>query len=224
MPVYRVGALYDLDKTIAAPLFDGLDYPWQALEGIAEFIRQLGPSLPAERFTQTGEDIWVAKSASVAASAHISGPCVIDEEAEVRHCAFIRGSAIVGKKAVVGNSTELKNAVLFDAVQAPHFNYVGDSILGYRAHLGAGVVTTNVKSDQSLVVVKAGDEEIPTGRKKVGLMAGDYAEVGCNSALAPGCVLGRHTTVYPVSFVRGQLPHHGIFKAPGDITIKDGMM
>lgn len=220
MPVYTIGQLYDLSKTIAAPLFSGLSYPWEALGGISDFILQLGPSLPADRFDHPAEGVWIAKSATVAPNAHLGGPLIVDEEAEIRHCAFIRGSAIVGKKAVVGNSTELKNVVLFDNVQVPHFNYVGDSILGFKAHLGAGVITTNVKSDKSLVVVKAGDESIATGRKKVGTMAGDFVEVGCNSALCPGCVLGRNSTVYPVSHVRGQLPENHIFKGPAGIAPK----
>ncbi|MDL2219418.1 UDP-N-acetylglucosamine pyrophosphorylase [Ruminococcaceae bacterium OttesenSCG-928-O06] len=221
MPVYKISELYDLSKTLAAPLFDGLTYPWQALGGIADFILALGPTLPAARFAQAAPDVWIAKSATVAPSASITGPCIIDEEAEVRHCAFIRGSAIVGKNAVVGNSTEVKNAVLFDGVQVPHFNYVGDSILGHKAHLGAGVVTTNVKSDKSLVVVKAPDEQIETGRKKVGLLAGDFVEVGCNSALCPGCVLGRGASVYPVSHVRGQVPHGAIYKTHSDIVLRE---
>ncbi len=220
MAVYKVQELFDMSKTIAAALFNDAVYPWQVLENINSFILQLGPTLPKELYEQRGEDVWVAKSAKVAANAHIGGPCIIDEGAEVRHCAFIRGAAIVGKGAVVGNSTELKNCVLFDGVQVPHFNYVGDSVLGYKAHLGAGVVTTNVKSDKSLVVVKTAEEELPTGRKKVGLMAGDFVEVGCNSALAPGCILGRGASVYPTSHVRGQVAAEHIYKGPGEIVAK----
>ncbi len=218
--IYTIADLYDLSKTIAAPLFDGLRYPYEALAGIAAFIIKLGQSLPESHFAHPAEDVWIAKSAKVAASASLAGPLIIDEEAEVRHCAFIRGSAIVGKKAVVGNSTELKNCILFNGVQVPHFNYVGDSILGYMAHLGAGTVTTNVKSDKSLVSLFAGGQRIDTGRKKVGLAAGDFVEVGCNSALAPGCVLGRNVTVYPVSFVRGQVAENSIYKGPGSVVPK----
>ncbi|MDL2294842.1 UDP-N-acetylglucosamine pyrophosphorylase [Ruminococcaceae bacterium OttesenSCG-928-D13] len=218
MPVYTIAQLYDLSKTIAAPLLSGLTYHWEALAGLSDFILELGAGLPADRFDHPAEGVWIAKSATVAPSAFVGGPCIIDEEAEVRHCAFIRGSAIVGKGAVVGNSTELKNALLFDGVQVPHFNYVGDSVLGYKAHLGAGVITTNVKSDKSLVTVKAADEAIDTGRKKVGLAAGDFVEVGCNSALSPGCILGRGAQVYPVSHVRGQVPENHIFKAQDNIV------
>lgn len=218
MPVYRINDLYDLSKTIASALFSGKTYPYEVLPDISGFILQLGPALPVDRFEARGADVWIAKSAKVAPSASITGPCIIDEEAEVRHCAFVRGSAIVGKGAVVGNSTELKNVVLFDGVQVPHFNYIGDTVMGYKAHFGAGVITTNVKSDKTLVSIKSGDEVIETGRKKVGTFAGDFAEVGCNSALSPGCVLGRHTIVYPVSHVRGQLPEGHIFKAPGSIV------
>jgi bifunctional N-acetylglucosamine-1-phosphate-uridyltransferase/glucosamine-1-phosphate-acetyltransferase GlmU-like protein len=218
MPVYTINDLFDLDKTIASSLFLDIIYPYEALAGIGGYILALGPALSAGRFDHPADGVWVAKNARVAPSASISGPCIVDEGAELRHCAFVRGAVIVGKGAVVGNSTELKNAVLFDGVQAPHFNYVGDSILGHKAHLGAGVITTNVKSDKSPVILRASDESIPTGRKKVGLAAGDFVEVGCNSALAPGCVLGRGTQVYPVSHVRGQVPHHHIYKAPGVIA------
>lgn len=220
MPIYTIKDLYDLSKTIAAPLFSGCTYPWEILDKIEGYILQLGPTLPADKFDNPQPGIWIAKSASVAPSASVNGPCIIDENAEIRHGAFIRGSAIVGKKAVVGNSTEVKNALLFDNVQVPHFNYVGDSVLGFKAHLGAGVITTNVKSDQTLITIKADEQEIETGRKKIGLMAGDYAEVGCNTALAPGCILGRHTTVYPTSFVRGQLAENSIYKDAHNITLR----
>ncbi|MDL2214446.1 UDP-N-acetylglucosamine pyrophosphorylase [Clostridia bacterium OttesenSCG-928-O13] len=218
MPIYRISDLFDLTKTIAASLFEGHTYPWEVLPQISDYILQLGPILPADRFDKVGDDVWVAKSAKVAQNAFVGGPCIIDEEAEVRHCAFIRGSAIVGKGAVVGNSTELKNVVLFDKVQVPHFNYIGDTVMGHRAHFGAGVVTTNVKSDKGLVAVKCSDETIETGRKKVGTFAGDDAEVGCNSAMCPGCVLGRGVIVYPTSHVRGQVPHSHIFKAQDNIV------
>lgn len=198
--------LLDLSKTIAAPLFAGKTYPWEALADIGDFILQLGPTLPADEYEQRGENIWIARDAKIFDSAYIAGPCIIDHGAELRQCAFIRGNAIVGKNAVVGNSCELKNVVLFDNVQTPHFNYVGDSILGYKAHMGAGSITSNVKSDKTLVVIKNGAERIETGRKKVGAILGDYVEVGCNSVLNPGTVIGRHSNIYPVSCVRGVIP------------------
>lgn len=222
MPVYRISELYDLTKTIAAPLFENDKYAWGVLGRINDFILRLGSTLPGERFYSPCEGVWVAKSAKIAPSAHIGAPCVIDEDADVRHCAYIRGSAIIGKRAVVGNSTEVKNSILFDDAQAPHFNYVGDSILGHKAHFGAGVVASNLKSDRSPVVVKTEDEEIETGLKKMGCMAGDFAEVGCNSVLAPGCILGRHSVVYPVSFVRGQLGQGCIYKKQGEVVELNG--
>ena len=191
--------LYNLNETIAAPLFEGLTYPWEALPKIKAFIIQLGNTLPADKFNKIGEDVWIAKSAKVAPTAYINGPAIVDEEAEIRHCAFIRGSAIVGKGAVVGNSTELKNVILFNKVQVPHYNYVGDSILGFKSHMGAGSITSNVKSDKTLVVVKNGEEKIETGRKKMGAILGDFVEVGCNSVLNPGTILGRRSSVYPSS-------------------------
>ena len=187
---------------------------------LSDFILRLGATLPAEEFDHPEEDVWIAKDAKVFPSAYIGGPCIIDHEAEIRHCAFIRGSAIVGKKAVVGNSVELKNVVLFDFVQTPHYNYVGDSILGSHAHMGAGSITSNVKSDKTLVVVKDGREQIPTGRKKVGALLGDYVEVGCNSVLNPGTVIGPHSTVYPTSSVRGVIPPNAIYKDQNTIIIK----
>ncbi|HNX99198.1 MAG TPA: UDP-N-acetylglucosamine pyrophosphorylase, partial [Oscillospiraceae bacterium] len=180
-----VKELLDLTKTIAAPLFAGKTYPWEVLDGIGDFILALGPTLPPEEYDNPAEGVWIAKDARVFPSAYIGAPCIIDHEAEIRHCAFIRGSAVVGKNAVVGNSVELKNVVLFDNVQTPHYNYVGDSVLGYKAHMGAGSITSNVKSDKTPVVVK-GDVEIPTGRKKFGAVLGDFVEVGCNSVLNPG--------------------------------------
>ena len=213
-------ALYDTSHTIAAELIGAHEYPWQVLPEIKEFIIRLGNTLNSEKFEKRGEDIWVAKSVKVFPSAYIAGPCIIDENAEVRHCAFIRGSAIVGKNCVVGNSTELKNVVLFDNVQTPHYNYVGDSILGYKAHMGAGSITSNVKSDKTLVVIKNGDELIETGRKKVGAILGDCVEIGCNSVLNPGTVLGRRASVYPTSCVRGVVPEDGIYKAKDDIVIR----
>ena len=211
--------LLDLTKTIAAPLFAGRTYPWEVLDGIGDFILALGPTLPPEEYDNPAEGVWIAKDARVFPSAYIGAPCIIDHEAEVRHCAFIRGSAVVGKNAVVGNSVELKNVVLFDNVQTPHYNYVGDSVLGYKAHMGAGSITSNVKSDKTPVVVK-GDVEIPTGRKKFGAVLGDFVEVGCNSVLNPGTVIGRHTNIYPVSCVRGVIPADSIYKGKNDIAAK----
>ena len=207
--MYTTKDLLDLTKTIAAPLFEKTTYPWEALDGIKDFILALGPTLPAEEFDNPSEGVWIARDAKVFPSAYIGAPCIIDHGAEIRHCAFIRGSAVVGRNAVVGNSVELKNAVLFDNVQTPHYNYVGDSVLGYKSHMGAGSITSNVKSDKTLVVVK-GDEEIPTGRKKFGAVLGDFVEVGCNSVLNPGTVIGRHTNVYPTSSVSGVIPENSI--------------
>ena len=216
----RIDELYDLTKTIAAPLFEGKTYPWEALDGIKDFILKLGETLPAEEYDHPSEGVWIAKDAKVFASAYIGAPCIIDHDAEVRQCAFIRGSAIVGKGAVVGNSTELKNVVLFDKVQVPHYNYVGDSVLGYKAHMGAGSITSNVKSDKTLVVIKEPGKPIPTGRKKVGAMLGDNVEVGCNSVLNPGTVIGRESNVYPTSCVRGVIPAKHIYKDKDNIVAK----
>ena len=216
----EIGALYTLDETIAKEIFNGAIYPWEVLSKIGEFIIELGNTLPEERYERTGDNVWIAKSAKVYPSACINGPAIIDEEAEIRHCAFIRGNAIVGKGAVVGNSTELKNVILFNKVQVPHYNYVGDSILGFRAHMGAGSITSNVKSDKTLVVVKAGEERLETGLKKFGAMLGDHVEVGCNSVLNPGTVIGRRANVYPTSMVRGFIPADSIYKKQGEIAQK----
>ena len=216
----EIKELYDLSKTIAAPLFEGKKYPWEALEGIKDFILELGPTLPADEFDNPEEGVWIAKDAKIFASAYIGSPCIIDHGAELRQCAFVRGSAIVGKNAVVGNSTELKNVVLFDKVQVPHYNYVGDSILGYKSHMGAGSITSNVKSDKTLVVIKNGDELIETGRKKVGALLGDNVEVGCNSVLNPGTVIGSNTNIYPVNCVRGVIPANSIYKDKDNIVLK----
>lgn len=216
----EINALYDLSKTIAAPLFVGKTYPWEVLDGIKDYILSLGETLSAEEYDHPCEGVWIAKDAKVLDSAYIGSPCIIDHGAEVRQCAFIRSSAIVGKNAVVGNSTELKNVILFDNVQVPHYNYVGDSILGYRAHMGAGSITSNVKSDKTLVVIKEPEHFIETGRKKVGAMLGDYVEVGCNSVLNPGTVIGRHSNIYPVSCVRGVVPANSIYKAQDQIIAK----
>lgn len=215
----EIKELYDLDKTIAAELFNGKTYPWEVLDGIKGFIFELGGSLDPEEFDHPEEGVWIARDAKVFPTAYIGAPCIIDHGAEVRHCAFIRGSAIVGKNAVIGNSTELKNVVLFDNVQVPHYNYVGDSVLGYKAHMGAGAVTSNVKSDKSLVVIKEA-EPIETGRKKVGAMLGDRVEVGCNSVLNPGTVIGRDSNIYPVSCVRGVIPANSIYKDKENIIQK----
>lgn len=212
--------MYDLNETIAAELFQGVTYPWEVLPKIHDFIIELGKSLPEDVYEQKGENIWIAKSAKVAPTACLNGPLIIDEEAEVRHCAFVRGNAIVGKGAVVGNSTELKNVVLFNKVQVPHYNYVGDSILGFKSHMGAGSITSNVKSDKTLVVVKGEDIRIETGLKKMGAMLGDRVEVGCNSVLNPGTVIGRDSNVYPTSCVRGVIPAKSIFKAAKNIVAK----
>lgn len=212
--------LFDYSKTIAKPLLESVDYPWEALPKIKDFIIELGKTLDPEIYEQRGENIWVAKSATVFPSAYLGGPLIICENAEVRHSAFIRGSAIVGKGAVVGNSTELKNSILFDGVQVPHYNYIGDSILGYKAHTGAGTITSNLKSDKSLVTVLCDDEKVETGVKKFGAMLGDHVEVGCNSVLNPGSVVGRNTNVYPLSFVRGYVPENSIYKRLGEIAEK----
>lgn len=216
----KIAELFDLSKTIASGLFVGKTYPWEVLDGIKDYIYALGASLPADEFDNPSEGVWIAKDATVFSSAYIGAPCIIDHEAEIRHCAFIRGSAIVGKGAVVGNSTELKNVVLFDKVQVPHYNYVGDSILGYRAHMGAGSITSNVKSDKTPVVIKEAGNFIDTGRKKVGAMLGDDVEVGCNSVLNPGTVVGRESNIYPTSCVRGVIPPRHIYKDKDNIVPK----
>lgn len=215
-----VSALYDLEETIAAKLLQKAEYPWEVLPGIHDFIIELGNSLPKDSFEERGENIWVAKSAKIAPTACLNGPLIVDEEAEIRHCAFIRGNAIIGKGAVVGNSTELKNVILFNKVQVPHYNYVGDSILGFRAHMGAGSITSNVKSDKTLVVVKGEGIRIETGLKKMGAMLGDNVEVGCNSVLNPGTVVGRNTNIYPTSMVRGVVPENSIYKSRTEIVQK----
>ena len=213
----KISDLFDLTHTRAAALFDGKTYPWEVLAEIGDFIKALGATLPESEFDHPAEDVWIAKDATVFASAYVHGPCIIDHGAEVRQCAFIRGNALVGQNAVVGNSCELKNAILFDNVQVPHFNYVGDSVLGYKSHMGAGSVTSNVKSDKTLVVIKNGEEKVETGRKKVGAMLGDFVEVGCNSVLNPGTVIGRNSRVYPTSCVRGMIPANTIHRNDGTL-------
>ena len=212
--------LYDLNETIAADLFEGLTYPWEALPKIGAFILKLGETLDPEEYEKRGEDVWVARSAKVAPTAYIHGPAIIGKDAEVRHCAFIRGNALVGEGAVVGNSTELKNVVLFNKVQVPHYNYVGDSILGYKAHMGAGSITSNVKSDKKLVKVHTPEGDIETGIKKFVAMVGDNVEVGCGSILNPGTVVGRESNIYPLSSVRGVVPERSIYMRQGEIAEK----
>lgn len=216
----KISNLYDLDHTIAKDLLKSATYPWEVLPKIKDFILELGETLSLEEYEKKGEDIWIAKSAKVAPTAYINGPAIIGKEAEVRHCAFIRGNAIVGEGAVVGNSTELKNVILFDKVQVPHYNYVGDSILGYKSHMGAGSITSNVKSDKKLVVVKDKEEKIETGLKKFGAMLGDEVEVGCGSVLNPGTVIGRNSNIYPLSSVRGVVLPNSIYKKQSEIVEK----
>ena len=220
MKEITVKEMYTLEETIAKDLFEGVTYPWEVLPKISSFILELGASLPEEEYEKRGENVWVARTAKIAPTAFIGGPAIIGKDAEVRHCAFIRGNAIVGEGAVVGNSTELKNVVLFNKVQVPHYNYVGDSILGYKSHMGAGSITSNVKSDKKLVVVKAGEEKIETGLKKFGAMLGDRVEVGCGSVLNPGTVIGHDSNIYPLSSVRGVVPAGSIYKKQGEVVEK----
>lgn len=215
-----VKELYTLDETIAKDIFDGVTYPWEVLPKIGSFIMELGKTLSEDEYEKRGENIWIAKSASVAPTAYINGPAIIGKNAEVRHCAFIRGNAIVGEGAVVGNSTELKNVILFNKVQVPHYNYVGDSVLGFKSHMGAGSITSNVKSDKKLVVVKTPEGVIETGMKKFGAMLGDEVEVGCGSVLNPGTVVGSHSNIYPLSSVRGYIPGGSIYKKQGEVVEK----
>ena len=211
--------LFDLTHTIAGEYLAGFTYPWEALAGIKELILELGPKL-GDEYEEVQPEVWVHKTANVFPSAYLGSPCIVGANTEVRHCAFVRGSAIIGENCVVGNSVELKNVILFDNVQTPHYNYVGDSILGYKSHMGAGSITSNVKSDKSLVVIKNGDEVVETGRKKVGAMLGDFVEVGCNSVMNPGTVIGRNSNVYPVSSVRGVVPADSIVKTGGVVVHK----
>lgn len=213
-------SLYDFSHTAAAPLLKRFTYPWEALAGIKDFILELGATLSSEEYEHPSEGVWIAKSAVVAPTASLTGPVIIGPETEVRHCAFIRGSALVGKGCVVGNSTELKNVILFDGVQVPHYNYVGDSILGYKSHLGAGAITSNVKSDKAPVIIHANGINIETGRKKIGALVGDRVEVGCGSVLNPGTVIGKDSNVYPLSMVRGFVPEKSIYKHAGEIAEK----
>ena len=219
--MYTIKDLYDLEHTMAGEYLQQFTYPWEALKGIKDLIIELGNKLDKEEYTEVSEHVWVHKSAKVFPSAYLGAPCISGPNTEVRHCAFIRGSALVGSDCVVGNSVELKNVILFDHVQTPHYNYVGDSILGYYSHMGAGSITSNVKSDKKLVIVHNGTEQIETGLKKFGAMVGDYVEVGCNSVLNPGTVIGRHSNVYPTSCVRGVVPENSIWKNSGEIIEKN---
>ncbi len=212
---------HDFNQTIARVLFEENRYPWEILPLISDFIKEVGPQLDPDEYEQVKDNVWVARSAVVAPTAFLGGPLIIGPEAEIRHCAFIRGSAIVGAGATVGNSTELKNVILFNEVQVPHYNYVGDSILGFKSHMGAGSITSNVKSDKKLVEIKLGDRKIETRRKKIGGILGDYVEVGCGSILNPGSIVGRHTNIYPLSSVRGYVPDHSIYKNRNEVVIKD---
>lgn len=218
--MYTIQELYDLSHTLATDYLSAFTYPWEALSGIKEMIRTLGKGLPAGEYDEIAPEVWVHRTATVAPTAYLGAPCIIGAKTEIRHCAFIRGAALVGEGCVVGNSVELKNVILFDSVQTPHYNYVGDSILGYKSHMGAGSVTSNVKSDKSLVVVKSDTEQFATGLKKMGAMLGDYVEVGCNSVLNPGSVIGRHSNIYPLSRVRGVVPSNSIYKNAGEIVEK----
>ena len=223
MKELEISSLFSLENTISAPVFEGKKYPFEVLSEIGDFILSLGKQLDKEVYEQVSENIWIAKDATVAASASITGPCIIDQGAEIRHCAFIRGKAIIGKKCVVGNSTELKNVILFDRVQVPHYNYVGDSILGFCSHMGAGAITSNVKSDKSLVKIKGNGFVLETGLKKVGAMLGDNVEIGCGSVLNPGTVIGKNSNVYPLSMVRGVISSDSIYKNVGEVVKKYGI-
>lgn len=220
MKRFEISSLYDLTHTRSANLLKGYVYPWEVLSDLSQWIRETGKHLPDDEFHEIAPEVWVAKDATVAATATVCGPCIVDHGAEIRHCAYVRGSALIGKNAVVGNSTEVKNAILFDGVQVPHFNYVGDSVLGYKSHLGAGSVCSNVKSDKTLVTLSVDGKKFPTGRKKFGAMLADRVEVGCNSVLCPGTVVGKDVTVYPLSRVRGYLPENSIFKDAHHIIAK----
>ena len=216
----KIKNLYNLDETIARDLLEQYTYPWEVLPHISEYILELGSKLPQEEYNKIGENVWIHKTAKVFESAYIHGPAIICKDAEIRHCAFIRGNAIVGEGTVVGNSTELKNVILFNKVQVPHYNYVGDSILGYKAHMGAGAITSNVKSDKKLVVIKNGTDKMETGLKKVGAMLGDNVEVGCGSVLNPGTIIGKNSNIYPLSSVRGVVPENSIYKCKSEIVDK----
>lgn len=218
LEMFRTDNYFDVTKTLAQYMFDGIEYPWEILPRIEAFILQLGPMLPADEYDQVKENVWIAKSATVAETASITGPCIIDSNAQIRHCAFIRGNAIIGKGAVVGNSCEIKNSILFDEVEAPHYNYVGDSILGYKSHLGAGAITSNIKNDKKNVVVKFPLGELETGLRKMGALVGDGVQVGCNTVLNPGTVIGKNTRIYPLNSVRGWIDENSIYKKEGAVS------
>lgn len=220
MEQLSVAELFNMEETIAKDIFDGITYPWEVLPKISEFIVELGKKLPKDEYELRGENVWISKRAKVAPTASITGPVIIDHEAEIRHCAFVRGSAIIGKNAVVGNSTELKNVILFNRVQVPHYNYVGDSILGYRAHMGAGAITSNVKADKTQATINTPEGKIETGLRKCGAMLGDYADVGCGAVLNPGVVVGRKANIYPLSMVREYVPANHIYKKRGEVAEK----
>ncbi len=218
LEMFRTDNYFDVTKTLAQYMFDGIEYPWEVLPRIEAFILQLGPMLPADEYEQVKENVWIAKSATVAETASITGPCIIDSNAQIRHCAFIRGNAIIGKGAVVGNSCEIKNSILFDEVEAPHYNYVGDSILGYKSHLGAGAITSNIKNDKKNVIVKFPLGELETGLRKMGALVGDGVQVGCNTVLNPGTVIGKNTRIYPLNSVRGWIDENSIYKKEGNVS------
>lgn len=220
METAKICNMYDLDQTMAKSLFDGCTYPWEVLPKIKNFILEVGPTLDPNEYDQVGEDVWIHKTAEIFPSAYIHGPAIIGKGAKVRQCAFIRESAIVGDGATVGNSTELKNVILFNGVEVPHYNYVGDSVLGHKAHMGAGAITSNIKADRKNVIVRDGSEELETGLRKFGAMLGDFVEVGCNSVLNPGTVIGKHTNIYPLSSVRGVIPDFSIYKDKNNIVAK----
>lgn len=215
-----ISELFDLSQTIAADIFEGKTYPWEVLPEIHDFILKLGPTLPKDEYEEKEDGVWIAKDATIWPTVSITGPCIVCHKAVLRQCAFIRGNAIIGEGTVVGNSTELKNVILFNSVEAPHYNYVGDSILGFHAHMGAGSITSNIKSDRKNIVVRGEGQEIETGMRKIGAMLGDWTEIGCGSVLNPGSVIGAHTNVYPLSSVRGVIPGHSIYKKEGEIAVK----
>ena len=221
MEELKIKNLYNLDETIAKDIFTGKEYPWEVLPLIGDFIKELGSTLSEEEYDKKGENIWIAKSAKVAPTAYINGPCIIGKNTEVRHCAFIRGNALIGESCVIGNSTELKNVIIFNSVQVPHYNYVGDSVLGYKSHMGAGSITSNVKQDKTPVTVNVNGTRVDTGLKKFGAMLGDNVEVGCNSVLNPGTVVGRHSNIYPLSMVRGYVAENSIYKKAGEVVTKN---
>lgn len=217
----KISEMFDLSQTIAKELFDDVEFGWEVLPKIKDFIIELGNKLPKDEYEEVSEHVWIAKSATIAPTASIHGPVIIDKNAEIRHCAFIRGNAIVGEGAVVGNSTELKNVVIFNTVQVPHYNYIGDSVLGYKAHFGAGSITSNIKSDRTNVTILYQGKRLETGLRKIGAIVGDYVEIGCNSVLNPGTVIGKHTNVYPLSMVRGYVPKNSIYKKANEVVTKN---